>query len=55
MLTPKKVKHRKWHKGRNRFSGIETRGTSLAFEVSVLNLKAEIGLPLVKLKPRDGQ
>ena len=31
MLTPKKVKHRKWHKGRRRFSGIETRGISLAF------------------------
>jgi large subunit ribosomal protein L16 len=31
MLIPKKVKHRKWHKGRRRFSGIETRGTSLAF------------------------
>ena len=31
MLIPKKVKHRKWHKGRKRFSGIETRGTSLAF------------------------
>lgn len=31
MLIPKKVKHRKWHKGRRRFSGIETRGTKLAF------------------------
>jgi large subunit ribosomal protein L16 len=31
MLIPKKVKHRKWHKGRKRFSGIETRGTSLSF------------------------
>lgn len=31
MLIPKKVKHRKWHKGRRRFSGIETRGTELAF------------------------
>lgn len=29
MLQPKKVKHRKWHKGRSR--GIETRGTDLAF------------------------
>lgn len=31
MLTPKKVKHRKWHKGRRRFSGVESRGVSLAF------------------------
>lgn len=31
MLTPKKIKHRKWHKGRRRFKGIETRGVSLAF------------------------
>lgn len=31
MLIPKKTKHRKWHKGRRRFSGIETRGTKLAF------------------------
>ena len=29
MLYPKKVKHRKWHKGRSK--GIETRGTELAF------------------------
>jgi len=29
MLQPKKVKHRKWHKGRTR--GFETRGTDLAF------------------------
>lgn len=29
MLFPKKVKHRKWHKGRVR--GAATRGTSLAF------------------------
>ncbi|MEK7520355.1 MAG: 50S ribosomal protein L16 [Patescibacteria group bacterium] len=31
MLLPKKVKHRKWQKGRRRFVGIETRGTSLSF------------------------
>ncbi|HBC59319.1 50S ribosomal protein L16 [Candidatus Azambacteria bacterium RIFCSPHIGHO2_01_46_10] len=31
MLLPKKVKHRKWQKGRNRFGGVETRGTELAF------------------------
>ncbi len=29
ILMPKKVKHRKWHKGRSR--GIESRGTELAF------------------------
>lgn len=29
MLQPKKVKHRKWQKGRTK--GIETRGTKLAF------------------------
>ena len=29
MFQPKKVKHRKWHKGRSR--GIETRGESLSF------------------------
>ena len=29
LLSPKKVKHRKWHKGRSK--GIETRGTSLKF------------------------
>lgn len=31
MLYPKKVKHRKWHKGRRRNKGIETRGAELAF------------------------
>ncbi len=31
MLTPKKVKHRKWHKGRSRGRDIETRGMTLAF------------------------
>ena len=31
MLIPKKVKHRKWHKGRRRFKGVETRGTKLSF------------------------
>lgn len=29
ILTPRKVKHRKWRKGRSK--GIETRGTELAF------------------------
>ena len=31
MFIPKKVKHRKWHKGRRRFKGVETRGVKLAF------------------------
>jgi large subunit ribosomal protein L16 len=31
LLQPRKVKHRKWQKGRGRFRGIESRGTELAF------------------------
>ena len=31
MLIPKKVKHRKWHKGRNRYRVSDTRGLSLSF------------------------
>ncbi|OGM95297.1 50S ribosomal protein L16 [Candidatus Wolfebacteria bacterium RIFOXYD12_FULL_48_21] len=31
MLIPKKVKHRKWHKGRSRTRTVETRGLGLAF------------------------
>jgi large subunit ribosomal protein L16 len=31
MLTPKKVKHRKWQKGRSKFKGTTNRGTELAF------------------------
>ena len=31
MLQPKKVKHRKWHKGRSRKRQTETRGTHLSF------------------------
>lgn len=31
MLIPKKVKHRKWHKGRARKRLVETRGTKLSF------------------------
>ncbi len=31
MLVPKKVKHRKWHKGRSKSRLVETRGTSLAY------------------------
>jgi large subunit ribosomal protein L16 len=31
MLIPKKVKHRKWQKGRSRGRTVETRGLSLAY------------------------
>lgn len=31
MLIPKKVKHRKWQKGKRKKRAVETRGTSLAF------------------------
>ncbi|MDP1629551.1 MAG: 50S ribosomal protein L16 [bacterium] len=31
MLIPKKVKHRKWQKGRRRFRQVETRGINLDF------------------------
>src|SRR3989344_2700475 len=41
MLIPKKVKHRKWQKGRGRYRQLETRGTTLAF--GNFGLKAESG------------
>jgi len=31
MLIPKKVKHRKWHKGRSREREVETRGLELSY------------------------
>lgn len=31
MLIPKRVKHRKWHKGRSRTRTVETRGLSLSY------------------------
>jgi large subunit ribosomal protein L16 len=31
LLQPRKVKHRKWQKGRGRFRGVESRGTELSF------------------------
>ncbi|MFH0906719.1 MAG: 50S ribosomal protein L16 [bacterium] len=31
MLSPKKVKHRKWQKGRGLYRGIASRGTELSF------------------------
>src|SRR3990167_9368678 len=39
MLVPKKVKHRKWQKGRSLKRKVETRGTALAF--GAFGLKAE--------------
>lgn len=39
MLLPKKVKHRKWHKGRRRGAGIASRTTTVAF--GAYGLKAE--------------
>ena len=39
MLVPKKVKHRKWHKGRSKKRTVETRGTTIAF--GSFGLKAE--------------
>ena len=31
MLVPKKVKHRKWQKGRSKKRGVETRGITLSY------------------------
>ncbi len=39
MLMPKKVKHRKWHKGRSLGRTLDTRGTTLAY--GTFGLKAE--------------
>ncbi|MDE2001539.1 MAG: 50S ribosomal protein L16 [Patescibacteria group bacterium] len=39
MLVPKKVKHRKWQKGRSKDRKIETRGTTLSY--GSYGLKAE--------------
>jgi len=36
MLTPKKVKHRKWQKGRRRNKGKATRGSSISFGLYAL-------------------
>ncbi len=41
MLVPKKVKHRKWQKGRSRGRKVETRGTTLAY--GTVGLKATTG------------
>jgi len=39
MLVPKKVKHRKWQKGRSKNRTVETRGTTLSY--GSFGLKAE--------------
>ena len=39
MLTPKKVKHRKWQKGRSKNRRVEVRGTKLSY--GSFGLKAE--------------
>ncbi len=41
MLIPKKVKHRKWHKGRARNKRVASRKTTLAF--GTIGLKATTG------------
>src|SRR3990167_2531146 len=41
MLTPKKIKHRKWQKGRSINRKVETRGTTLAY--GNFGLKAQTG------------
>jgi len=41
MSAPKKVKHRKWHKGRSINRKVETRGTTLAY--GNFGLKAQTG------------
>lgn len=44
MLTPKKVKHRKWQKGRRRGKGKETRGIKLSFGSFGLKIMEECWL-----------
>lgn len=39
MLLPKKVKHRKWQKGRRKGRAIDTRGTTLSY--GIFGLKAQ--------------
>ncbi len=41
MLIPKKVKHRKWHKGRARGKRVASRNTTLAF--GTIGIKAQTG------------
>jgi len=44
MLLPKKVKHRKMHKGRKRFRQVETRGIELSFGSFGLKALEEVWL-----------
>ncbi|MDD3098363.1 MAG: 50S ribosomal protein L16 [Candidatus Pacebacteria bacterium] len=44
MLLPKKVKHRKMHKGRNRFRQLDTRGADISFGVFGLKALEEVWL-----------
>jgi large subunit ribosomal protein L16 len=44
MLLPKKVKHRKMHKGRNRFRQLDTRGVHLSFGIFGLKALEEVWL-----------
>lgn len=44
MLLPKKVKHRKWHKGRKRDRGVESRGIYLNFGAFGLKAKGRAWL-----------
>jgi large subunit ribosomal protein L16 len=44
MLLPKKVKHRKMHKGRKRFRQLETRGTDISFGSFGLKALEEVWL-----------
>ena len=44
MLLPKKVKHRKMHKGRNRFRQLDTRGTDISFGSFGLKALEEVWL-----------
>ena len=44
MLTPKKVKHRKWQKGRRRGKGKETRGNEITFGSFALKAMGECWL-----------
>ncbi|MBA7611187.1 hypothetical protein ES703_18406 [subsurface metagenome] len=53
MLYPKKVKHRKWHKGRRRGKGVEIRGSELNFGSFGLKALEANGLLLVRLKLQE--
>ncbi len=50
MLLPKKVKHRKMQKGRNRFRQFDTRGTELNFGTYGLKAMEEVWLTSQQLE-----